>query len=146
MVNEHVGRQLGGTRENLVAAMQLAFDGIRASRYRDGIRLLLVGFLFMILTGILLSRRATDQPWRASSFSLFMPSLPITFAAGQNPVKELCSRFAPTKTVSQMNPGWTFHQSSNDSNTMKPAKAVTPRSIDIFCSSVAAEFAAYRRA
>jgi hypothetical protein len=89
---------------------------------------------------------AENQPWRASSFSLFMPSLPITFAAGQKPVNELCSKFAPTKTVSQMNPGWTFHQSNNDKSTMKPAKAETPRSIDILTSSVAAEFVETRRA
>jgi multidrug efflux pump subunit AcrB len=38
--NEQVGRQLGITREELAAALQYAFDGTPAGRYRDGIRVL----------------------------------------------------------------------------------------------------------
>jgi multidrug efflux pump subunit AcrB len=38
--NEQVGRQLGISRDDLAAAMQYAFDGIRVGVYRDGERLL----------------------------------------------------------------------------------------------------------
>ena len=38
--NEQVGRQLGITRQDLAAAMQLASDGMPVGQYRDGIRLL----------------------------------------------------------------------------------------------------------
>ncbi|MEN8176704.1 MAG: efflux RND transporter permease subunit, partial [Pseudomonadota bacterium] len=38
--NEQVGRQLGITRENLAGALQYAFEGSPAGRFRDGIRVL----------------------------------------------------------------------------------------------------------
>ncbi|MCP3867268.1 MAG: efflux RND transporter permease subunit [Gammaproteobacteria bacterium] len=42
--NEQVGRQLGITRDDLAAALQVAFEGYTFGLYRDGIRLLPIKF------------------------------------------------------------------------------------------------------
>ena len=60
----------------------------------------------------------------------------ISQAAGQSPVKACWNKFAPTNTVSHTNPGCTSCVNTTDNSTMNPANASTPRSIDMYVSSI----------
>jgi hypothetical protein len=60
-----------------------------------------------------------------------MPNLVITIAAGQKPVNALCNRLAPTKAVSQIKYSLTQRVNPRDSNTIKPANAMTLDSKDM---------------
>jgi hypothetical protein len=52
-------------------------------------------------------------------------------AAGQNPVKAACSIFRPTNAVSHAKAGWIKCVRARLSKTIKPANAITARSMFI---------------
>jgi len=73
--------------------------------------------------------------FNAHCASVLIPNFLKTIAAGQKPVKDDCTKLAPTKTVSQTKFGLTQWVSANDSNTMNPAKRKIAISTDIINSS-----------
>ena len=76
-------------------------------------------------------RRATAPHQKAAP--CFSPIFFRIMASGQKPVKEDCSRFAPTKAVSQNQLGFTRKPSARLTRITVPANASTARSMLIAC-------------